>query len=126
MARDRVASFVRAWKKRDPLDPQPRVIGMLGVDLMVADLEALSKPRVVVRTLAQLCALPVGTILKLQGDRAGQIEDYETYDDDGELHPATRIVYAGTDLDDRLVELDRETADTLRRMLPAIVIDPID
>jgi hypothetical protein len=126
MARDRVGAFVRAWRRHfNPLGVDV-VTGVEGVKLLLADLDALSRPRVVVRTLAQLQALQPGTVIRVQGDRAAQIEAHETYDDEGELSPATRIVYVGTDLYDLLTDPDPLTRDTLRRMLPAIVIDPLD
>jgi hypothetical protein len=83
----------------------------------------------VIRTLAQLQALAPGTVLKVQGDRAAQIEAYEDVDDEGELLEVKKLIYVGTDLDDYLTERygpDLATRDTLRRMLPAIVIDPLD
>jgi hypothetical protein len=126
MARDRVAAFVRVWRRAGWSAP---ISSFNGAELLIADLEALTRPRQVVRTLAQLQALAPGTVLKVQGDRAAQVEAYEDVDDEGELLEVKKMIYVGTDLDDYLTERygpDLATRDTLRRMLPAIVIDPLD
>jgi hypothetical protein len=136
MARDRVAAFVRMWKaevaylgrkNRESIFRVGRETAT-PVDLLIADLEALSKPRQVIRTIEQLQALPVGTKLAVQGDRAAQVEAREDWDlDTGAEIESKRLIYAGTDLDDVILPTpDRETLDTLRRMLPAVVIDPLD
>jgi hypothetical protein len=123
MARDRVAAFARTWRRFK----QPQVVIRLNtIDLLIADLEALTRPRVVVRTLAQLQALAPGTVLKVQGDRAAQIDEHVTIDATGEFIEGACLVYAGTDLYDLLTDPSKEDRDTLRRMLPAIVIDPLD
>lgn len=126
MARDRVAAFVRAWR-RAPVSG--RILATVAeIDRLIDDLDALSKPRVVVRTLPQLQALPVGTKLVVQGDRAAQVEAREEWDlNTGAEVESKRLIYAGTELDDVILPTpDRETLDTLRRMLPAIVIHPLD
>lgn len=127
MSAGRVSAFVRAWRRVFPTDVEIDV-RVEGERLLLADLEALTKPRVVVRTFPQLQALAVGTIIKTQGDRAAQIEAREEWDlDTGAEVESKRLIYAGTDLDDVILPTpDRETLDTLRRMLPAIVIDPLD
>lgn len=123
MARDRVAAFVRLWRAR----ALPSTIYKLNdVDLWIEDLDAISRPRQVIRTIEQLQALPVGTKLAVQGDRAAQVEAREWWDlDTGAEIESKRLIYAGTELDDVILPnpIDRETLDTLRRMLPAIVID---
>lgn len=82
--------------------------------------------RPVIHTLPELQALPPGTKLRVQGDRAAQIEKAERYDlDTGAEVDATRLLYVGTDLYDNVKpDPSREERDTLRRMLPAVVIDP--
>ena len=126
MARDRVAAFVRQWRRKGGSS----LVGSLsGAELWVEDLDVISKPRQVVRTLGQLQGLPKGTKLAVQGDRAAQVEGYDDVDDNGELIEVKKLIYVGTDLDDYLAppdRLTRETLDTLRRMLPAVVIDPVD
>jgi hypothetical protein len=127
MARQRVAAFALAWRRCFPTDVEIDV-RVEGERLRLDDLEALSKPRVVIRTLAQLQALPAGTKLAVQGDRAAQIDKAEAYDEGtGEELEAKRLLYVGTDLYDNLLpDPSAEELDTLRRMLPAIVIDPLD
>lgn len=129
-ARSRVSIFVKAWQAL-PLKSVVARIPQEGDNdpllLWIEDLAAISKARRVIRTIAQLQALPAGTVLKVKGDRAAQIDKHETYDlDTGEEIPATRIEYVGTELYDLLLDPDPETRDTLRRMLPAIVLDPLD
>jgi hypothetical protein len=123
-AHDRVATFIRAWRRRGL---QPTVSAIHDAELLVVDLETLLKPRVVIRTLAHLQALAVGTIIVVQSGRAAQIDtDYGQITDDGEFVEGTRIFYVGTDLYDNLTDPSKEERDTLRRMLPAIVVDPLD
>ena len=128
MPRDRVADFVRAWRRRFGTIPGIDVVsGVEGAKLWVEDLEALVKPRVVVRTLAKLQALPVGTMLKVQGDRAAQVDRGDVYDPaSGEAVEANVLIYVGTDEYDNLTAPNADQRDTLRRMLPAIVIEPLD
>jgi hypothetical protein len=125
MARVRVAAFVRAWRRKGG---SSLVGSFSGAELWIEDLHALSKPRVVVRTFPQLQALAVGTIIRTQGDRAAQVEEREDWDlETGAEIESKRLIYAGTDLDDVILPTpDRETLDTLRRMLPAVVLDPLD
>lgn len=126
MAQSRVAAFARVWRRAGW---SATISSFNGADLLIADLEALTKPRQVIRTLAQLQALPAGTVLKVQGDRAAQVEatDWDC-DEQGEIIPGKRLMYVGTELDDYLMPepIDQLSRDTLRRMLPAIVIDPVD
>ena len=129
MAADRVGAFVRAWRRRFSPQGVDVVTGAEGVHLLLADLETLSRPRQVIRTIPQLCALAPRTVIMVQSGRAAQIEAYEDCDEHGELIVVKKLLYVGTDLDDYLHPPDRlykETPDTLRRMLPAIVIDPLD
>jgi hypothetical protein len=64
----------------------------------------------------------------VQGDRAAQVEAREEWDlNTGAEIESKRLIYVGTELDDVILPTpDRETLDTLRRMLPAVVIDPLD
>jgi len=121
-AQTRVQQFVKAWKRAFP--NRGTVTNGFGIyDLQLVDLEELMKPRQVVRTLPELQALPVGTKLIVQGDRAAQIEHREAWDYDTGAE-SKRLLYVGTELDDVILPTpDRDTLDTLRRMLPATVID---
>jgi len=131
-AQGRVGLFVKTWKKAFP--NRDKVTNGFGIyDLTVVDLETLMQPRQVVRTLPQLQALPVGTIIVVQSGRAAQIEeDLEAYaDEDGviDVKNAKRLIYVGTDLHDALTPAEHISPaerDTLRRMLPATVIDTKD
>ena len=124
-ARSRVQHFVRLWNAAGWPD---RVHSLNGQDLLITDLETLLTPRQVVRTLPELQALPAGTIIVTQGERAAQVEAYEDCDEEGELIVVKRLIYVGTDLDDYLTpeRMHRDTLDTLRRMLPAIVLGTKD
>lgn len=121
-AQARVGHFVRLWNIAGWPE---RVHSLNGADLLLVDLEELMKPRQVVRTIEQLQALPAGTVILVDSDRAAQVENAELYDlDTGAEIPATRLLYVGTDLYDNLTpDPSPEELDTLRRMLPAIVID---
>jgi len=125
-AQGRVQRFVKAWHRRFTLVSAPVAANIDGVDLLITDLETLLTPRQVIRTLPELQALPVGTIIVTQGERAAQVEAWTDVDDNGELIEVKRLIYAGTDLYDHLRNPDPETRDTLRRMLPATVIDTKD
>lgn len=128
-AQFRVTQFVKAWKRHFTPTGVDIISGVEGARLWLSDLEALTAPRQVIRTIEQLQALDIGVMLKVQGDRAAQIETLDwDVDSNGEIILGKRIVYAGTDLFDYLLPdpLDKETLDTLRRMLPAIVIDPVE
>jgi hypothetical protein len=74
-------------------------------------------PRVI-GTVSALMNLPHMTIVRVQTGAAAQIIN------DGEAH---YLSYAGTDLVDYLdpdsLKWDRESLDSLRRMLPAVIID---
>lgn len=81
--------------------------------------------RKVIHDLPALQALPPGTILKVQGDRAAQVEAHDDWDiKTGESVVAKHLSYVGTDLSDDLTSPTKEERDTLRRMLPAVVVDP--
>ena len=127
-AQGRVRNFVKHWKAATA---RPVIMTAHGyafedpADLTVVDLETLLTPRVVIRTLRQLQALAVGTIIVTQGDRAAQVEDYEAWDvETGAEVEGKRLIYVGTDLDDELLPNPTpRQRDTLRRMLPAVVIE---
>ena len=130
-ARNRVEIFVKAWQAR----PLKSVVARIPQDgdadpllLWIEDLAAISRPRVVVRTLPQLQALAPGTVIMTSAGRAAQVEGYEDWDlETGAKIEAKRLLYVGTDLYDNLLpDPDTQERDTLRRMLPAIVIDPLD
>lgn len=124
MAQGRVQHFVRLWNAAGWPD---RVHSLNGADLTLTDLETLLEPRQVVRTIEQLQALPLGTKLAVQGDRAAQVDTLDwDVTPQGEVITVKRIVYVGTDLYDLLADPGPVTRDTLRRMLPAVVIDPVD
>jgi hypothetical protein len=126
-AQGRVRNFVKAWRALYP--QRPKVTNGFGIyDLTVVDLETILTPRVVVRTIPQLQALAIGTVIMTAANRAAQVEGYEDCDEHGELIVVKRLIYVGTDLDDYLTpsRMHHDTRDTLRRMLPAIVIHPLD
>jgi hypothetical protein len=130
-AQGRVRNFVKHWKAiRPDRDVIMQAHGYAfedPADLLLVDLETLMKPRVVVRTIPQLQALAVGAIIVVQGDRAAQVEGYEDWDlETGAGIEAKRLLYVGTDLTDDLTGPSMLARDTLRRMLPAIVIHPLD
>jgi len=72
----------------------------------------------VISTVAAVRNLPHHTILRVQTGAAAQIIN------DGDAH---YVSYAGTDevdyLDPTDLTWDRKTLDTLKRMLPAIILD---